>query len=321
MRLFRVLHNRFFLPLKVLCRDVYYHNGTIGIYRFISTLFRGTSIGVSTEKKLNNKIIDKLGHEFHDLLAKYQDESYDVFYDSNAPIWVLWLQGYEKAPDIVKKCINSIKASTSHPVKLISANSISDYYDLPEYIMKKYADGKISNAQFSDILRMSFLSKYGGLWVDATIFIPKMIPEDIFKKEFYTCKRDIKDSGYVSECRWTSFLIGCQKGCVIQRAAKDLLFAYWKKYNYLIDYLLIDYVLLLIYKQIPKAKCLIDDLSYNNPKIEELQNRMNDAFDERIYRTLITDSDTNFFKLSWRMNFETQTSDGKLTMFGFFMGI
>ena len=318
MRLKSVLDNRIIVPLHVWRQDARYHNRSIGFYRFISSVLKGTSIGSSASKRVQKKISKKLYLELYDIIEKYKNDDTDVLYDSQAPVWVLWMQGYKNAPDIVKRCIDSIRASTSHPVHLITSDNISNYCSFPNYIKKKYLNETITNAQFSDVLRMTLLAKYGGLWIDATIFIPTAIPEGVFEREFFTCKRDIKNSGYVSECLWTSFLNGCQKGCVIQRAAKDMFFAYWKKNDYLIDYLLVDYILLLIYQNIPKAKQLIDNLPYNNPQIEKLQNIMNEVFDENTYHELITASDTDFFKLSWRMEFET-SKNGQDTYFGRFL--
>lgn len=313
-----VFQNRIAIPLKILGQDIQHQNASLGFSRFLSAAAHGTSIGVKSGKKVHTKIYNKLYEEYKNILIRYKDYYIECQYDNNSPIWVFWMQGYDNAPVIVKKCIDSIKLSTNHPVQIITSDSISEYYDFPDYIMEKYENGIITHAQFSDILRMTLLSEYGGLWVDATIFIPNRIPETVFRLEFFSCKRDIKETGYVSGYRWTSFLNGCQKGCVIQKAAKDLFFEYWRKNNYLIDYLLVDYFLLLIYQNIPKAKALIDNLPYNNPQIEELQNRMNQIYNESDYRDLINHSDTDFFKLSWRMAFNEMVND-KQTYYGYFI--
>ena len=313
-----VFHNRIIAPVKAWRADARRYDGGLGYDRFVSSAFRGSGIGRKAEKRVRDKIYQKLYDDFRGLLLTYQNDSAVCRYDSSSPVWILWMQGYERAPVIVRKCIDSIRGATDHPVHLVTAKNLSDFYVFPLYIKEKLEKGIITNAQFSDILRMTLLSEYGGLWIDATIFIPNSIPEDVFENEFFTCKRDIVGSGYVSGYRWTSFLNGCQKGCIIQRAAKDLFFAYWKKYDYLIDYLLVDYVLLLIYENIPKAKSLIDGLPCNNPQIEELQNRMSEVYDEEKYLKLINDSDTSFFKLSWRMEF-VKEKDGWQTYFGKFL--
>ena len=291
----------------------------IGITRFLVSVFSGTKISYFLSQKIHNMIIKKLEKEFLYVLDKYSDYSVKCEYDAKSPIWVCWMQGYDNAPIIVKKCIDSIRISTNHPVHIITKDNIDTFIRLPDYIMEKYNKQIITNAQFSDILRMCLLSQYGGLWIDATIFIPGKLPEKIFQYQFYTCKRKPQKSGYVSNYMWTSFLNGCQKNCIVQKVVNDLFLAYWEKYDYLIDYLLVDYFMMLVYRNLPKAKDLIDNVPYNNPCMEELQNRMSMAFNKNDYDQLLYNSDTYLFKLSWRMNFEKETDDGNTTYFAQFL--
>jgi hypothetical protein len=46
--------------------------------------------------------------------------------------------------------------------------------------------GKMTVTHFSDILRFNLLKNNGGLWLDATIFVNKPIPEKYFTPIF-TC--------------------------------------------------------------------------------------------------------------------------------------
>lgn len=314
-----ILQNRIVNPFKGMILDWKNKEYRIGLFRFLSLLLKDLPATSYLSKKLNLLIVSKLETEFSDILNKYQAYNEETHYNPESVIWVSWQQGYDDAPTLVKKCINSIKNSTNHKVILLTNDNISDYVDLPDYIYEKYNKGTITNAQFSDILRMSLLAQRGGLWIDATVFVPDTIPEDVFKQQFYTCKRNINNSSYVSQYRWTSFLNGCQKGCVIQKAMMDLFLAYWKDKNYLIDYLLVDFFMLIIYENIPKAKQLIDDLQYNNSKIERLQELMNEPFNAEEYDRLMNSEDTFMFKLSWRMNFKEKTVDGRDTYYGRFI--
>lgn len=319
MRIATILKNRVTSPLKVMFQDIKNGQFKIGITRFLVSVFRGTKISYFLSQKIHNMIIKKLEKEFLYVLDKYSDYSVKCEYDTKSPIWVCWMQGYDNAPIIVKKCIDSIRISTNHPVHIITNDNIDTFIHLPDYIMEKYNKQIITNAQFSDILRMCLLSQYGGLWIDATIFIPGKLPEKIFQYQFYTCKRKPQKSGYVSNYMWTSFLNGCQKNCIVQKVVNDLFLAYWEKYDYLIDYLLVDYFMMLVYRNLPKAKDLIDSVPYNNPCMEELQNRMSMAFNKNDYDQLLYNSDTYLFKLSWRMKFEEKTVDGNTTYFAEFL--
>lgn len=319
MRIATILKNRVTSPLKVMFQDIKNGQFKIGITRFLVSVFRGTKISYFLSQKIHNMIIKKLEKDFLYVLDKYSDYLVKCEYDAKSPIWVCWMQGYDNAPIIVKKCIDSIRISTNHPVHIITKDNIDTFIQLPDYIMEKYNKQIITNAQFSDILRMCLLSQYGGLWIDATIFIPGKLPEKIFQYQFYTCKRKPQKSGYVSNYMWTSFLNGCQKNCIVQKVVNDLFLAYWEKYDYLIDYLLVDYFMMLVYRNLPKAKDLIDNVPYNNLLVEELQNRMSMSFNKEDYDNLLYNSGTFLFKLSWRMKFEEKTVDGNTTYFAKFL--
>lgn len=319
MRIATILKNRVTSPLKVMFQDIKNGQFKIGITRFLVSVFRGTKISYFLSQKIHNMIIKKLEKEFLYVLDKYSDYSVKCEYDAKSPIWVCWMQGYDNAPIIVKKCIDSIRISTNHPVHIITKDNIDTFIQLPDYIMEKYNKQIITNAQFSDILRMCLLSQYGGIWIDATIFVPGKLPEKIFQYQFYTCKRKPQKSGYVSNYMWTSFLNGCQKNCIVQKVVNDLFLAYWEKYDYLIDYLLVDYFMMLVYRNLPKAKDLIDNVPYNNLLVEELQNRMSMSFNKEDYDNLLYNSGTFLFKLSWRMKFEEKTVDGNTTYFAQFL--
>ena len=53
---------------------------------------------------------------------------------------------------------------------VLDKTNISDYVRLPEYIEKKWKAGIIGNAQYSDLVRNELLIKYGGYWIDSTVF-------------------------------------------------------------------------------------------------------------------------------------------------------
>lgn len=320
MSLLSVWKNRVVVPSKKFAFLVSNGDFKLGLNSFCSLSFRGTDFAKSAEKKYQRLLIEKLKSEFSHITEKYKQYGSVNQYNPNAPIWVCWFQGIENAPYLVKKCVESIRNSTSHPVNIISSDNMCDYVKFPSYIIEKYKSGMITNAQMSDIVRMALLSEYGGLWIDATIFVPNKISEDIFKQEFYTCKRKKNDASlYVSENRWTSFMNGCQYGCVVQKAMCELFYEYWKNNTSLVDYLLVDYFMCVVYEEIPYARKLIDELEYNNSKIEDLQEAMGDEFDEARYKKIIKPEDTYFYKLSWRMDFPEFTADKKPTFFKMFM--
>lgn len=93
----------------------------------------------------------------------------------------------DNAPPLIQACINSTRKNAGNAeVIVITKDNISDYVDVPAYIMEKKRKDWISFAQLSDIIRFLLLEKYGGLWLDATVFTAKEIPENYFDYDFFS---------------------------------------------------------------------------------------------------------------------------------------
>ena len=87
-------------------------------------------------------------------------------------VWVCWLQGYDKAPHIVKRCIDSIRQhSRGLDTVVIDNTNIHDYITIPRHISEKYEKGIIPNAHYSDYIRVSLLALHGGIWIDSTVLL------------------------------------------------------------------------------------------------------------------------------------------------------
>ena len=146
--------------------------------------------------KLRKFFVKTLSKEkFEVYLNKYHyilDKEFKICAEDNKYsncIWQLWLQGFDNAPDIVKKCVKSVKYFC-HDKKIIylDEKNISNYITIPEHIMHKYKKGIISPAHFSDYIRVALLSKYGGLWLDSTILLTDKIPDEIFESKIFLFK-------------------------------------------------------------------------------------------------------------------------------------
>lgn len=89
--------------------------------------------------------------------------------EENTPkiIWILWLQGFENAPEIVKRCAETWKnANESWRVVKIDRESLKEYVSIKRILD---VNGKnIEKSDISDAVRIKLLSKYGGVWVDST---------------------------------------------------------------------------------------------------------------------------------------------------------
>jgi len=81
-------------------------------------------------------------------------------------LWIFWYQGIDSAPFIVKKCINSWQVKNpGWEINLLDKDNLSNYItlDIPDSKLKELSLNKQAN-----LIRLQLLSKYGGVWVDAT---------------------------------------------------------------------------------------------------------------------------------------------------------
>ena len=85
-------------------------------------------------------------------------------------MWWCWFQGEENAPDLCKKCLESLrKYLKDREIIVITEKNMYDYIDFPDFIKEKYNKGIITRTHLSDLLRIQLLIKYGGTWIDSTV--------------------------------------------------------------------------------------------------------------------------------------------------------
>lgn len=319
--IFKKIGKRLHTTARDFKNDVHYFNFSLAFVRMINNL----TVNIGLLKKINNKSSKKHNEQLYNYIYsnyKYVFDKYENTADTakpancNAPVWVCWLTGEGTAPALVKKCIASIKKSAgSHPVNLITLENYADYISLPSYITEKYRKGCIGAAHFSDIIRMNLIACHGGLWLDATIFCNGIIPDEYFNSSFFSCKSPYKECGYVSAYRWTSFVLGGKKGSVFYSFMTDFYNEYWKRENRAIDYLFMDYVIVLAMEHIPSIRKAIEDVPVNNLQRDDYAAIMNEEFNSSKLTELLS-GDTHLFKLSWRETYYEKTPDGKETFYG-----
>lgn len=270
-------------------------------------------------EKRNQWIMAYLKKSLQPVLDKHSNKTDCGVFLPKSPIWVCWWTGEDTAPPLVKQCIKSIRENAGpHPVILISESNYCDYLDVPEYIIQKVNNKTMCIANFSDYLRFSLLAKHGGLWLDATIFCSRMITEDYFKMPLFTCKSVDRSKSYISEYRWTSFCFGGYKGNLLFQFMQLAFEEYWKTNKYAIDYLLVDYLVNLGYAYIPAIRDSLDSVPPNNLNRDDLQAAMNAALPAKEFEKVLT-ADTILYKLSWREVYSETTSDGRESIYAYFL--
>ena len=245
----------------------------------------------------------------------YEDANTSPQGDIPKQIWICWWDGVENMPPIVKACYNSVvRNAIDFKITLITKYNYTDYLSIPDYIMEKVNNGKMTLTHFSNIVRVALLYNYGGLWLDATYLITSTLKIDSIS--FFTIRTINYDGRNIAKGRWQGNCIASAPNFHLFRFIYEFLLGYWKNYNYLITYHLYDYSLNLAYESFPSVKDLFNSIGTIN-KNDILTDHLKEEYDPIIYNEAL--NNTTFHKLSWKRVGETKTSDNKLTFYGFIL--
>lgn len=207
------------------------------IYKFICIVM--IKMGFSNMELQALEIRNKKFRKIEKKYRKYiSHKNYSINKDTSVSddVWICWFQGIDTAPEIVKSCIRSIKKHMKNKkIHIITEANMNDYVEIPEYILQKWKEKRISYAHLSDILRTELLIKYGGFWIDATTFMSGEIPEYVTKKPLFLLNFKTREDLTIPKNSWFIYSQPNNRTLLITR---DLLYEYWKKENHLSEYFL-----------------------------------------------------------------------------------
>lgn len=262
-----------------------------------------------------------LAKELAPVVEAYRNDTEQGDYQQNAPIWICWWTGIETAPKLVQRCVESIYQNAGdHPVCFITKDNHQEYLEIPEYMLTKVCRGTMKFAHLADYIRVKLLSTYGGLWLDATIYSDRAVPEYCFDMPVFTLKGPVQKCRYISEMRWVTFCLGGWKDCVFYRFLADAFETYWSRNDFAIDYLFFDNIILMGYEKIPAIRLLIDNVPDNNVHRDDLQAAMNAALPASRFESILQ-PDTVLYKLSWREKYAEVSADGTPSVYAHFLSM
>lgn len=235
-----------------------------------------------------------------ELVVKYK--AAELPHQQNQKIWFCWLQGLDHAPEVVKICYLSLQRNLrDREVVVVSEKNIGDYVSFPDHVQRKYQQGIIPKAHYTDLLRLELLIRYGGTWIDSTVLCTgcdtketgvsfKYFDDDLFF--FQIIKQDKECFQGISN--WFISASSNQKLLLILR---DMLYQYWRDYNCLIAYYIFHIFFSMIARVMPDEIAGMSRVS--NKYCFYLEHRLGDVYDNNWMKQL-----TNrccFHKLSVRL--------------------
>lgn len=253
--------------------------------------------------KRHQVTLDFLRTEFSTFLNDYE---FSRPKQSNPKIiWTLWLQGYENAPAIVRKTLDSIREFAKingFEYYLLDESSLGQFIVFPEHILQKQATGLMTSTAIADLLRVSLLATYGGTWIDSTVLIYQDFPVEYLERNFFSLKTgEMSDfSPNIAKNRWKTFLLSGNSG--LYAFTRDFFHEYYKKFDCQVDYLLIDYIFALAYEQDLTIRNEILNLEQTSPNLFWLERNLSKQWSEKVWRDI--KQGTKVFKTTYKLSKE-----------------
>ena len=232
-------------------------------------------------------------------------------------VWSMWWQGEAQADKLFRMCIDSARRHTHQPVITLDKDNYRQYFELPDYILRKHAEGKIALQHICDLMVVSILAAEGGFFTGATVWWSQDATEELLRAPFWTCRAVSESRVNMSRSRWVGYVMGGRREFPLFAFARDCLHEYWQNCDKAVDYLMLDYIFELAYQNIPCVRAAIDALPpQNNMLRNELIYHLSDSYDPERFKRY-TQGDTFLYKLSWKFgNKAEKTLDGKSTNYG-----
>ena len=228
----------------------------------------------------------------------------------NKTVWICWFQGMENAPEIVKKCYESIcNTFKDYQIIVITENNYKEYVNIPDYIIEKRKNNIISNAHFSDIIRIELLAAKGGIWIDSTVYCTSsVVPKYLTENDMFLFKEVNLNRGDAPSIVASSWFMKANAGNPIVLLTRDLIREYWKKHNILLDYFLLHLFFSMATK---KYKTIWEKVpTYNNINPHIMQFELNNNYTKERFEYYKSISD--FHKLTFKLKVDNISKNSNL---------
>lgn len=274
-------------------------------------------------------MIDKASQAKHEWVLAYMEkacaETVKKYRNMPAPanlhalqpekkVWSMWWQGEAQADKLFRMCIDSARRHTGCEVITLDKDNYHNYFEIPQYMLDKNKEGKIALQHICDFMVVSILAAQGGFFTGATIWWSQDATDELLRTPFYTCRAVTDAKTNMSRSRWVGYLLAGNKEFPLFAFTRDCLMEYWSKEDRAVDYLMMDYIFELAYRNIPCVREYLDSMpEKNNMRRNELIERLSEPYDPENFK-YFTEGDTFVYKLSWKFGRKDEvTPDGKET--------
>ncbi|RMB11928.1 capsular polysaccharide synthesis protein [Eilatimonas milleporae] len=138
-------------------------------------------------------------------------------------IWMLWFQGWDRAPEIAHACAATwVHHNPGWQIKLLSAKGLNKYAPDTVAFAKRHDIGLTG---LSNVVRMELLDRFGGVWADATVYCTRPLDDwiDIGTREGFFAFDRPGPTRMIA-----SWFLAARPGSYMARALRRQVANYWR---------------------------------------------------------------------------------------------
>lgn len=211
-------------------------------------------------------------------------------------IWQYWGQGIDSPdlPDAVQLYFKSVdKYCTDYKIVRLDDSNIHEYLDFPEFVWDKKTYPNFKPAFFADLLRLALLDVYGGIWLDATIYLTAPLPDMLQNSDFFMYQRSVDadnkqqwynfNSDYFNwQCQHKVNLLNsvifARKNNIVIHTCLDLMLNFWQTQEDIPHYFFFQILFdTLIKDKLAQHQCSIVDDTKPHLLVSVLHNTYNES--------------------------------------------
>lgn len=95
-------------------------------------------------------------------------------FKGKSPVWFCFLPGKNEMPETVKFCLKNIEniLSDKEEFRFITLENCLEYVSFTPSVIQKFNEGRLDIMELTELLQAELLYRYGGVWVEANLFLP-----------------------------------------------------------------------------------------------------------------------------------------------------
>lgn len=250
------------------------------------------------------KDFENLSREYTPFVNRLQNNISDTSWKRKCPphiLWNCWLQGIEQAPALVQRCYKAwSERYIDYQHIFLTKDNLWDYITIHPVIREKWEAGLISNTAFSNLVRLQLLRRYGGIWMDSTVFCTaEYLPEYMTQRALFLFSSwtwitvDIRPIS-------TWLMASCSNHPLLWMVEKCLT-QYWMEKDRLQTYFIFHMFFRMVIERYPSLWEAVP--RYSNVPPHLMQFELSEKYDSVRYRELQQMSPVH--KLTYKLNEKT----------------